>query len=866
MQEWSQEKPQGRGGRKLAVVGKRTGSFNFFWRSALLAISLLSTAPAFAQDATWLASPTVAGPVAATFDFNANANWTPTTAPGSVTQTGTATFGASNGTNISFSAGITTLSGFTFTAAASNYAFFNTNTFVQFVGAGIVINGGGATFTNSGTTGAGGLVFLNSSTAGSATITNNANGATAFDGTSAAGSASITNTNGGITQFSSTSMAGSATIANNNGRTSFLDTSTADSAGITNSAGGATQFLFSSNARNATITNNSFGTTEFLFTSIGGHATITNNANGITQFGLSGGTDTATAGNAIITNNPGGSTGFFASTTAGSATIINSGGNNAVIEFNNNSKAGSARITNNDELTFADNSTAGSAAIANSHGEISFIGSSTAGSATITNNGLIFFENTSTGGTARLINGPNGDIDLSNLSSTGMSAGSIEGAGFITLGSKNLTVGGNNLSTTFSGLIGDGGLFGGTGGSLTKVGTGMLTLSGSNLYTGATIVNGGTLEVDGSIATSSAVTVNSGGALAGLGNVSATTINSGGTLAPGNAANPTGTLAITGNLAFASGALYLVQLSGANASKASVTGTATLNGATVNAIFAPGGSVVKQYTIVTAGSVSGTFNPNLVATNLPPGFSASLSYSATDVFLTLAAAQLGKGGGSNGNQQAVTNAITNFFNAGGALPAGFVNLFALSGAPLANALTQLSGETATGSQQTTFDAMGQFMGLLTDPFMGRGGGLNGSASPLGYAEGEASAYASSSGRKTDAFAMFTKAPPAAYEPRWSVWAAGFGGSQTTDGNAVVGSNTATAASPARRSAPIISSRRSRSRALRLAAAARISRSPMAGRAVRICSRPALICATPTGLRTSRPHSPMAGRTLPPTAS
>src|ERR1700732_4590990 len=27
--------------------------------------------------------------------------------------------------------------------------------------------------------------------------------------------------------------------------------------------------------------------------------------------------------------------------------------------------------------------------------------------------------------------------------------------------------------------------------------------------------------------------------------------------------------------------------------------------------------------------------------------------------------------------------------------------------------------------------------------------------------------------------------------RWSVWAAGFGGSQTTDGNATVGSNTAT---------------------------------------------------------------------------
>ena len=39
----------------------------------------------------------------------------------------------------------------------------------------------------------------------------------------------------------------------------------------------------------------------------------------------------------------------------------------------------------------------------------------------------------------------------------------------------------------------------------------------------------------------------------------------------------------------------------------------------------------------------------------------------------------------------------------------------------------------------------------------------------------------------------TKAPPRApsFAQRWSVWAAGFGGSQTTDGNAALGSNTTT---------------------------------------------------------------------------
>ncbi len=40
--------------------------------------------------------------------------------------------------------------------------------------------------------------------------------------------------------------------------------------------------------------------------------------------------------------------------------------------------------------------------------------------------------------------------------------------------------------------------------------------------------------------------------------------------------------------------------------------------------------------------------------------------------------------------------------------------------------------------------------------------------------------------------MFAKAPPAkSFEQCWSVWAAGFGGSQTTDGNTAQGSNSAT---------------------------------------------------------------------------
>ena len=89
----------------------------------------------------------------------------------------------------------------------------------------------------------------------------------------------------------------------------------------------------------------------------------------------------------------------------------------------------------------------------------------------------------------------NGTLDISQHNAPGVTTGSIEGSGLVFLGGVNLTVGTNDLSTTFSGVMQDGGFSGGTGGSLTKTGTGKLTLSGANTYTGGTTVNAGTLLV-----------------------------------------------------------------------------------------------------------------------------------------------------------------------------------------------------------------------------------------------------------------------------------------------------------------------------------------------------------------------------------
>jgi uncharacterized protein with beta-barrel porin domain len=315
------------------------------------------------------------------------------------------------------------------------------------------------------------------------------------------------------------------------------------------------------------------------------------------------------------------------------------------------------------------------------------------------------------------------------------------------------------------------------------------TLSANSLVNavGATINNLGTITTNSTI-DNGAITgayAMAGGTLSGTGSVQNLALN-GGTFAPGNG-TPGSMMNVTTSLSFQSAATFMVQINPTTASLANVTGTATLGGATVAANFAAGSYVSKQYTIVQAtGTVSGMFNPTVANTNLPSNFHTTLSYDTHDAFLNLTLT-FAVPGGLNGNQQNVGNALTNFLNSTGSIPMVFGSL-------TPGGLTQISGETATGSQQTTFNAMNQFMGVMTDPFIaGRGDPVSAGGSPNAYAsEGDASAYTSDGRKRSDAYAMFTKAPLAqSYDPRWSVWAAGFGGSQNTDGNTAAGSNNTT---------------------------------------------------------------------------
>jgi len=195
----------------------------------------------------------------------------------------------------------------------------------------------------------------------------------------------------------------------------------------------------------------------------------------------------------------------------------------------------------------------------------------------------------------------------------GVTIGSIEGDGNVFLGASTLAIGSNNMDTTFSGVIQDGGIVGGTGGSLIKTGTGTLTLSDANTYTGRTTTGSGVLKVNGSITSNTFVT--SGGTVAGTGMVQGKITNTAGTVTPGD---PVGTLTVTGNYSQTSSGALLINIAGESSGQFSllnVLGHADLHG-TLDPVllndFIP--TVGQSFTFVNYASLSGSLfidDPNI---------------------------------------------------------------------------------------------------------------------------------------------------------------------------------------------------------------------------------------------------------------
>ena len=97
-----------------------------------------------------------------------------------------------------------------------------------------------------------------------------------------------------------------------------------------------------------------------------------------------------------------------------------------------------------------------------------------------------------------VVNGGTYDVDASDT------VRSISGAGAIEIASGQTLTTGDRSNDTISGVISG-------AGSLTKVGTGTLTLSTNNTYTGATTISAGSVKVTGTLSDSTAVSVGTNG-------------------------------------------------------------------------------------------------------------------------------------------------------------------------------------------------------------------------------------------------------------------------------------------------------------------------------------------------------------------
>ena len=368
--------------------------------------------------------------------------------------------------------------------------------------------------------------------------------------------------------------------------------------------------------------------------------------------------DSSTAGNAMITNHPGNPNGAFTiflnNSNAGTATIISEGedSGNSGVQFRDHSSADQSTIIAGGGgvgqagqiATFTDYTTAGSATIIADGGTrngapggsiifYSFLGgAATAENSTLIANsgsngglgGMISFSEGTRGDNARVELSDGTVLSIESHHPPGMSLGSIEGAGYVTLGANNLTTGNNNLNTTFSGIIEDGDS-GDAGGSLTKIGSGKLTLFSANTYTGGTTVEGGTLFLTNAGASNTgtgAVHVNRG-TLSGTGIIAGAAIIGDGngaraSLTPGKRAR--GALTIQQKLTLNGDATYnfAINSSTPEAAKVMAKGTIINSGALFSFVDLGNGTIPpgQVYTVIdnhSATPISGAFS------NLPDG-------------------------------------------------------------------------------------------------------------------------------------------------------------------------------------------------------------------------------------------------------
>ncbi len=231
-----------------------------------------------------------------------------------------------------------------------------------------------------------------------------------------------------------------------------------------------------------------------------------------------------------------------------------------------------------------------------------------------------------------------------NLNNFNQTLGSLSGGGNLILGTATLTTGGDNASTTYSGIIS------GTG-PVTKVGTGTWIVSGASTYTGSTSINAGTVNFNAIAALGAGTAININGATLqyATGNTSdissrTITIGANGATIDTNGNNVTyaNSIGNGGAGAFTKAGSGVLTLDSAGTWK----GSTTINGGTLQAAIT---NVLPNATDLTV-NVAGTFDLNSLAQSV-----GSLSGAGA---VTLETATLTSGAGGNANSTTFSGIIS----------------------------------------------------------------------------------------------------------------------------------------------------------------------------------------------------------------
>ena len=243
---------------------------------------------------------------------------------------------------------------------------------------------------------------------------------------------------------------------------------------------------------------------------------------------------------------------------------------------------------------------------------------------------------------------------------------------------------------------------GGSSGKINQI-AGVTNITGdASQFYGDTLVTGGRLAVESSLANSS-ITVAGNGTLGGMGTVGNVLVQAGGTVAPGHMS---GSLKVNGNIHFMAGSTYQLNVDAAGQSdRITATGKATLAGE-VKVVPAAGSYAPStQFTILTAGGgVSGQFSG--VSSNTAY-LTPSLSYDATSAQLTLTRNSTPFSGVSETPNQGSTGAgVESTGTAGGPRPAGislYDRVLTMDAVNARLAFDQLSGEAYASARGVLID-------------------------------------------------------------------------------------------------------------------------------------------------------------------